>query len=126
MRVCKEPADHSLGRLCIPDHAENGTGTCQSLSTRSKHCAFFRRYSGSTLSDVARLVNLLGFPYFLRQNKTYNIVWWLEERYTPKSIPAGDYRLDIQFFAHDNVKLFALETYITVRRAGVIASMIEW
>ncbi|XP_041765416.1 uncharacterized protein LOC121590093 [Anopheles merus] len=59
-------------------------------------------------------------------NKTYSIVWWLEERYTPKSIPAGDYRLDIQFFAHDKVKLFALETYITVRRAGVIASMIEW
>ncbi|EGK96821.1 AGAP013484-PA [Anopheles gambiae str. PEST] len=59
-------------------------------------------------------------------NTTYNIVWWLEERYTPKSIPAGDYRLDIQFFAHDKVTLFAVETYFTVRRAGVIASMLEW
>uniref|UniRef100_A0A182JZC8 Uncharacterized protein n=1 Tax=Anopheles christyi TaxID=43041 RepID=A0A182JZC8_9DIPT len=51
-------------------------------------------------------------------NKTYNIVWWLEERYTPRSVPAGNYRLDIQFFARDKVLLFAVETYLTVRRAG--------
>uniref|UniRef100_A0A182NRC0 Uncharacterized protein n=1 Tax=Anopheles dirus TaxID=7168 RepID=A0A182NRC0_9DIPT len=40
-------------------------------------------------------------------NKTYNIVWWLEEKYTPKSIPAGDYRLDVQFIAHDKAIIYA-------------------
>uniref|UniRef100_A0A182P3T3 MD-2-related lipid-recognition domain-containing protein n=1 Tax=Anopheles epiroticus TaxID=199890 RepID=A0A182P3T3_9DIPT len=59
-------------------------------------------------------------------NRTYNIVWWLEERHTPRSIPAGDYRLDVQFVAQDKVLMFAAETYFSVRRAGVIASMLEW
>ncbi|XP_035776442.1 uncharacterized protein LOC118458258 [Anopheles albimanus] len=61
-----------------------------------------------------------------RQNRTYTIVWWFEERYTPKSMPAGDYRVDVQFIAQDNVLLFALEAYFAVRRKGVLGSMLEW
>uniref|UniRef100_A0A4Y0BEG1 MD-2-related lipid-recognition domain-containing protein n=1 Tax=Anopheles funestus TaxID=62324 RepID=A0A4Y0BEG1_ANOFN len=59
-------------------------------------------------------------------NRTYNIVWWLEERLTPRSIPAGEYRLDFKFVAKDNVTIFASETYVMVRRSGIIGSMIEW
>uniref|UniRef100_A0A6E8WAF1 Uncharacterized protein n=1 Tax=Anopheles coluzzii TaxID=1518534 RepID=A0A6E8WAF1_ANOCL len=59
-------------------------------------------------------------------NRTYDIVWWLEERHTPRSIPAGEYRLDMKFVAIDNVTLFASETYFTARRKGILRSMIEW
>ncbi|XP_050090988.1 uncharacterized protein LOC126574686 [Anopheles aquasalis] len=59
-------------------------------------------------------------------NRTYTMLWWLEERYTPKSIPAGDYRVDVQFIAKDDVLIFALEAYISVRRKGVLGSMLEW
>ena len=66
-------------------------------------------------------------PNFLTpQNRTYDIVWWLEERHTPRSIPAGEYRLDMKFVAIDNVTLFASETYFTARRNGILRSMIEW
>uniref|UniRef100_A0A182W0R3 MD-2-related lipid-recognition domain-containing protein n=1 Tax=Anopheles minimus TaxID=112268 RepID=A0A182W0R3_9DIPT len=58
-------------------------------------------------------------------NRTYNIVWWLEERLTPRSIPAGEYRLDLKFVAKDNVTIFASETYVMVRRSGIIGSMID-
>ncbi|XP_053679941.1 uncharacterized protein LOC128730876 [Anopheles nili] len=46
--------------------------------------------------------------------------------HTPRSVPAGEYRLDITFSLHDNVTAFAFETYIIARRKGIIGSMIEW
>ncbi|XP_050090974.1 uncharacterized protein LOC126574683 [Anopheles aquasalis] len=59
-------------------------------------------------------------------NRSYTFVWWLQDRYTPKSVLAGDYRIDVQFFTRDNVVLFAGEAYISVRRKGVLGSMLEW
>ncbi|XP_053679964.1 uncharacterized protein LOC128730898 [Anopheles nili] len=59
-------------------------------------------------------------------NRTYTAMWWLQERYTPSSMPAGDYRLDVKFFGWNNITLFYLEVYFSARRKGIIGSMIEW
>uniref|UniRef100_A0A1I8JSP4 MD-2-related lipid-recognition domain-containing protein n=1 Tax=Anopheles albimanus TaxID=7167 RepID=A0A1I8JSP4_ANOAL len=53
-------------------------------------------------------------------NKTYTILWALDAKYSPKSMPSGDYRIDISFKDRDNVILLAFQAYAAMRRQGLI------
>uniref|UniRef100_A0A6E8W7G1 MD-2-related lipid-recognition domain-containing protein n=1 Tax=Anopheles coluzzii TaxID=1518534 RepID=A0A6E8W7G1_ANOCL len=59
-------------------------------------------------------------------NKTYTELTMLKEEYAPKSMPAGDYRMDVRFSTKTNVTLFSLQLFFGVRRRGILNSMIEW
>uniref|UniRef100_A0A4Y0BFR2 Uncharacterized protein n=1 Tax=Anopheles funestus TaxID=62324 RepID=A0A4Y0BFR2_ANOFN len=59
-------------------------------------------------------------------NKTYTERTVLKEEYAPKSIPAGDYRMDIRFANRSNVTLIWIQTFFSARRKGVLGSMLEW
>uniref|UniRef100_A0A8W7PRP1 Uncharacterized protein n=1 Tax=Anopheles coluzzii TaxID=1518534 RepID=A0A8W7PRP1_ANOCL len=60
------------------------------------------------------------------KNKTYTELTMLKEEYAPKSMPAGDYRMDVRFSTKTNVTLFSLQLFFGVRRRGILNSMIEW
>ncbi|XP_053667464.1 uncharacterized protein LOC128717816 [Anopheles marshallii] len=59
-------------------------------------------------------------------NKTYAERTEFKEEYAPRSIPAGDYRMDLRFASRSNVTLFFIQTFFTARRRGVLGSMLEW
>uniref|UniRef100_A0A182W0R4 Uncharacterized protein n=1 Tax=Anopheles minimus TaxID=112268 RepID=A0A182W0R4_9DIPT len=59
-------------------------------------------------------------------NKTYSERTEFKEEYAPKSIPAGDYRLDLRFSNQLNVTLLWIQGFGTVRRKGILGSMLEW
>lgn len=46
--------------------------------------------------------------------------------YAPKSVPAGDYRMDIRVASRANVTLINFQVYVAVRRKGVLGSMLDW
>lgn len=60
------------------------------------------------------------------QNRTYTALTEFKEEYAPKSIPAGEYRFDLRIASRVNVTLLRLQTYFTVRRRGILGSMLEW
>ncbi|XP_035782098.1 uncharacterized protein LOC118461178 [Anopheles albimanus] len=93
-------------------------------------CSFLRNPSPDVISRHVLSVLIELMPAYAHHcphgNVTYNVLFWLEERFLPKSMPAGDYRLDAWFRMHDNVTFFAYKVYITIRRKGVFRSMIDW
>ncbi|XP_050088194.1 uncharacterized protein LOC126572708 [Anopheles aquasalis] len=93
-------------------------------------CSFLRNPSPDVISRHILSVLIELMPAYAHHcphgNVTYNVLFWLEERFLPKSMPAGDYRLDAWFRMHDNVTFFAYKVFITIRRKGVFRSMIDW
>ncbi|XP_049531446.1 uncharacterized protein LOC125948931 [Anopheles darlingi] len=59
-------------------------------------------------------------------NTTYNVLFWLEERHLPSSVPTGDYRYDAIFKAEDNVTLFSYQAFFGVRSKGVLRTLMNW
>uniref|UniRef100_A0A182T1X4 Uncharacterized protein n=1 Tax=Anopheles maculatus TaxID=74869 RepID=A0A182T1X4_9DIPT len=59
-------------------------------------------------------------------NKIYNQTIEFKESYTPKSIPAGDYRMDVRISDRQNVTLIAVQVFGTARKLGILGSMLEW
>uniref|UniRef100_A0A9I3FGW4 Uncharacterized protein n=1 Tax=Anopheles epiroticus TaxID=199890 RepID=A0A9I3FGW4_9DIPT len=59
-------------------------------------------------------------------NKTFIESTVFKEEYAPKSVPAGDYRMDIRLASKTNVTLLSLQCFAVVRRKGVLGSMLEW
>uniref|UniRef100_A0A182RQI5 Uncharacterized protein n=2 Tax=Anopheles funestus TaxID=62324 RepID=A0A182RQI5_ANOFN len=59
----------------------------------------------------------------ITENTTYNITTVFKEEYAPKSVPAGEYRMDIRFSSKANVTLLSLQTFAAVRRKGILGSM---
>uniref|UniRef100_A0A182PKB4 MD-2-related lipid-recognition domain-containing protein n=1 Tax=Anopheles epiroticus TaxID=199890 RepID=A0A182PKB4_9DIPT len=55
-------------------------------------------------------------------NRTYNFLWHLEERHTPKNIPPGDYKLQFKLIAPRNSTIFAMDVYVQVRISGIVSS----
>uniref|UniRef100_A0A1I8JSM5 MD-2-related lipid-recognition domain-containing protein n=1 Tax=Anopheles albimanus TaxID=7167 RepID=A0A1I8JSM5_ANOAL len=53
-------------------------------------------------------------------NTTYTVVWALDAKYYPKSIPSGDYRIDISFKDAENITIYAMQVYATMRKQGLI------
>uniref|UniRef100_A0A182Y6N1 Uncharacterized protein n=1 Tax=Anopheles stephensi TaxID=30069 RepID=A0A182Y6N1_ANOST len=58
-------------------------------------------------------------------NKTYTEITEFKEEYAPKSIPAGDYRMDLRFASKSNVTLLWLQGFATVKRRGIMGSINE-
>ncbi|XP_035900839.1 uncharacterized protein LOC118507011 [Anopheles stephensi] len=93
-------------------------------------CAYFRNPSEDIFSRHVMSVMLETLPHMVHYcphgNKTYNAVYWLEDKFFPKSVPAGDYRQDVWFRNGQNKTIFAYQAYFSVRRMGVLPSLIEW
>ena len=60
------------------------------------------------------------------QNRTYTQIAMLKEEYAPRSVPAGEYRMDAKFTTQTNVTLISLQIFFEVRRKGILKSMLEW
>uniref|UniRef100_A0A182N6F6 Uncharacterized protein n=1 Tax=Anopheles dirus TaxID=7168 RepID=A0A182N6F6_9DIPT len=93
-------------------------------------CSFLRNPTKDVISRHVLSVLIELMPEYAHHcphgNTTYNVLIWLEERFLPKSMPAGDYRLDAWFRTTDNVTLFANQAFFSIRRKGVVRSMIDW
>ncbi|XP_041764372.1 uncharacterized protein LOC121589493 isoform X2 [Anopheles merus] len=83
-----------------------------------------RRNSPTYLNLTIHVPKVLNVVYF--QNRTYNVAYWLEDKFFPKSVPAGDYRQDVWFRDELNKTLLSYQAYFSVRRRGVWKSLIEW
>ncbi|XP_052891554.1 uncharacterized protein LOC128299589 [Anopheles moucheti] len=59
-------------------------------------------------------------------NRTYVVDTVFKKEYAPRSVPAGDYRLDLRFATERNVTMLFVQGFLSVRRKGVFNSMIEW
>ncbi|XP_050072163.1 uncharacterized protein LOC126560045 [Anopheles maculipalpis] len=59
-------------------------------------------------------------------NRTYVVESVFKQEYAPKSIPAGEYRLDLRFSTKNNVSIVFLQGFFSARRKGILSSMIEW
>ena len=60
------------------------------------------------------------------QNRTYSGLVSLKEEYAPRSVPAGEYRMDGIFTSQTNVTLLSMQLFFEVRRKGILKSMLEW
>uniref|UniRef100_A0A182XAK9 Uncharacterized protein n=1 Tax=Anopheles quadriannulatus TaxID=34691 RepID=A0A182XAK9_ANOQN len=59
-------------------------------------------------------------------NRTYSGVVSVKEEIAPRSIPAGEYRMDGIFTSRTNVTLFSMQLFFEARRRGILKSMLEW
>uniref|UniRef100_A0A182R5B0 Uncharacterized protein n=1 Tax=Anopheles funestus TaxID=62324 RepID=A0A182R5B0_ANOFN len=100
------------------------------FDTRVEACQFLRDKPIDPLSLY--LYNLFeeSVPTILTPcphgNRTYDILWTMDERLSPRSVPAGDYRVTGHWETVDNVTIAKLEIYLAVRRRGIFRSMIDW
>uniref|UniRef100_A0A182VXM8 Uncharacterized protein n=1 Tax=Anopheles minimus TaxID=112268 RepID=A0A182VXM8_9DIPT len=85
-------------------------------------CSYFRNPSEDIFSRHAMSVVLETIPHMVyycpHGNTTYKAVHWLEEKFFPKSLPAGDYRMDVWFRTEQNKTFFAYQMFFSVRRMG--------
>uniref|UniRef100_A0A182Q6T7 Uncharacterized protein n=1 Tax=Anopheles farauti TaxID=69004 RepID=A0A182Q6T7_9DIPT len=81
-------------------------------------CSFLRNPTKDVISRHVLSVLIELMPQYAHHcphgNTTYNVLFWLEERFLPKSMPAGDYRLDAWFRDKDNVTFFAYQAFCTI------------
>uniref|UniRef100_A0A182K8P3 MD-2-related lipid-recognition domain-containing protein n=1 Tax=Anopheles christyi TaxID=43041 RepID=A0A182K8P3_9DIPT len=59
-------------------------------------------------------------------NRTYIQQAMLKEENAPRSVPAGDYRMDVRLSSKTNVTVIWMQLYFEVRRKGILNSMLEW
>ncbi|XP_049531444.1 uncharacterized protein LOC125948929 [Anopheles darlingi] len=93
-------------------------------------CAYMRQPSNDLFSRHAYSVLMETMPQYMHPcphgNTTYTIVYWLEERFFPDSMPAGDFRMDCWFRDAINRTMFAYQVFFSVRRKGVVPSIMDW
>ncbi|XP_050083590.1 uncharacterized protein LOC126570111 [Anopheles aquasalis] len=93
-------------------------------------CAYMKQPSNDIFSRHAFSVLMETMPQYMypcpHGNTTYTIAYWLEERFFPDSMPAGDFRMDCWFRNGANQTLFAYQVFFSVRRRGVVPSMLNW
>uniref|UniRef100_A0A4Y0BQ82 Uncharacterized protein n=1 Tax=Anopheles funestus TaxID=62324 RepID=A0A4Y0BQ82_ANOFN len=58
-------------------------------------------------------------------NRTYNITWYLKDKYAPRNIPAGDYKLQFKLIVQPNVTLFGMDVYFVVRISGIVSTFMN-
>uniref|UniRef100_A0A182QXH9 Uncharacterized protein n=1 Tax=Anopheles farauti TaxID=69004 RepID=A0A182QXH9_9DIPT len=100
------------------------------VTLHTEVCAYFRNPSDDPMSRQAMSMALETMPQYMHYcphgNTTYVMDYWLEEKFFPKSLPAGDFRFDVWLHDRDNQTLFSYQTFFSVRRRGVLKSLIEW
>uniref|UniRef100_A0A182XH60 Uncharacterized protein n=1 Tax=Anopheles quadriannulatus TaxID=34691 RepID=A0A182XH60_ANOQN len=85
-------------------------------------CAYLRNPSEDIFSRHVMSVVFITMPdllYYCPQgNTTYRAAFWLEDKFFPMSVPAGDYRMDIRFSDELNKTLISYQVHFSVRRRG--------
>uniref|UniRef100_A0A4Y0BK84 Uncharacterized protein n=1 Tax=Anopheles funestus TaxID=62324 RepID=A0A4Y0BK84_ANOFN len=76
----------------------------------------------SNIKKISCICISILFPVSLLQNRTYNITWCFHDRYAPRNIPAGDYKLQFKLLSESNVIIFAMDVYFSVRNTGIIST----
>uniref|UniRef100_A0A182KGV1 Uncharacterized protein n=1 Tax=Anopheles christyi TaxID=43041 RepID=A0A182KGV1_9DIPT len=93
-------------------------------------CSYLSKPSEDIFSRHLLSVFFVTIPHMLyycpHGNTTYRASFWLEDKFFPKSMPAGDYRMDVWFRDELNKTILAYQAYFSVRRMGVWRSLIEW
>uniref|UniRef100_A0A182M2W2 Uncharacterized protein n=1 Tax=Anopheles culicifacies TaxID=139723 RepID=A0A182M2W2_9DIPT len=93
-------------------------------------CAYFRNPSEDIFSRHLMSIMFETVPQVLyycpHGNTTYIISYWLEDKFFPKSMPAGDYRQDVWFRTEENKTIFSYRVFFSIRRMGIFRSLIEW
>uniref|UniRef100_A0A182QPM9 Uncharacterized protein n=1 Tax=Anopheles farauti TaxID=69004 RepID=A0A182QPM9_9DIPT len=93
-------------------------------------CSYFRHPSEDILSRHIMSVMFETVPHLMyycpHGNTTYHAAFWIEDRFFPKSMPAGDFRMDVRFRTVRNITILAYRIYFSVRRQGIWKSLIEW
>ncbi|KFB45421.1 hypothetical protein ZHAS_00013352 [Anopheles sinensis] len=93
-------------------------------------CSYFRKPTTDIFSRHLMSIMMEVVSHLLYQcphgNTTYDAVYWLEDKFFPQSMPAGDFRQDVWFRTEHNRTIFAYQAYFSVRRMGIWRSMLEW
>uniref|UniRef100_A0A182PD41 Uncharacterized protein n=1 Tax=Anopheles epiroticus TaxID=199890 RepID=A0A182PD41_9DIPT len=93
-------------------------------------CQFLRSTPVDPLSKYLFNIFQETLPMVVRPcpqgNETYDILWTMDERLSPQSVPAGDYRMTAHWQTYDNETIIKVQIYCSVRRKGIFRSMIEW
>uniref|UniRef100_A0A4Y0BNP1 Uncharacterized protein n=1 Tax=Anopheles funestus TaxID=62324 RepID=A0A4Y0BNP1_ANOFN len=56
------------------------------------------------------------------QNRTYNVTWYLHDKFAPRNIPAGDYKLQFKLIVQPSITLFGMDVYGAVRNTGIVSA----
>ncbi|KFB46049.1 AGAP013113-PA-like protein [Anopheles sinensis] len=78
----------------------------------------------TVIAKVAMKMIIDTLPHFAYNcphgNRTYSSVWMYPSKFIFKTVPSGDYRLDIRLSDRDEETLFAIQTFMAVRKQGII------
>uniref|UniRef100_A0A182NRC3 Uncharacterized protein n=1 Tax=Anopheles dirus TaxID=7168 RepID=A0A182NRC3_9DIPT len=93
-------------------------------------CEYMRNPKSDLINDYAYTVLKSMMPKLMvpcpHGNRTYRFETVFKEEYAPKSVPAGEYRLDLHFATKANLTLIQMQLFFVARRKGIIGSMLEW
>uniref|UniRef100_A0A182NRC4 Uncharacterized protein n=1 Tax=Anopheles dirus TaxID=7168 RepID=A0A182NRC4_9DIPT len=93
-------------------------------------CEYLRNPSTDPIKDYIYKVLKDMMPHLVHPcphgNKTYETVSVFKPEYAPKSVPAGDYRMDVRFATASNLTMLSMQGYFSARRKGIMTSMLEW
>uniref|UniRef100_A0A182NRC5 MD-2-related lipid-recognition domain-containing protein n=1 Tax=Anopheles dirus TaxID=7168 RepID=A0A182NRC5_9DIPT len=100
------------------------------IDDKVEGCAYLRSQKSSPLALYVFEIITEMLPVLVQAcphgNRIYNETIEFKESYCPKSVPAGDYRLDIRLSNRINETMVAMQVFGAVRRQGVLGSMLEW
>ncbi|XP_041764374.1 uncharacterized protein LOC121589494 [Anopheles merus] len=100
------------------------------ISIITEVCSYLRNPSDDVFSRHLMSVFFETIPHLLyycpHGNTTYHAEYWLEDKFFPKSMPAGDYRQDVWFRDEQNKTMLSYQAFFSVRRNGIWRSMLEW
>ncbi|XP_052891319.1 uncharacterized protein LOC128299398 [Anopheles moucheti] len=100
------------------------------INLNTEVCGYLRNPSDDIFSRHLMSIMFETIPHLMyycpHGNTTYTVSYWLEDKFFPKSMPAGDYRQDVWFRTEQNKTLFSYQVYFSVRRMGIWRSLIEW
>ncbi|XP_058064701.1 uncharacterized protein LOC131214337 [Anopheles bellator] len=93
-------------------------------------CEFLKPKLRDPAASIAYNILVENFPSLRSPcphgNRTYEVKHWVDSKYLPKSVPAGEYRITTTLTFKDNVTALKVLTYLAVRKKGIFDSMIEW
>uniref|UniRef100_A0A182NRC2 Uncharacterized protein n=1 Tax=Anopheles dirus TaxID=7168 RepID=A0A182NRC2_9DIPT len=90
-------------------------------------CEYMRNRKSDLMHDYVYTVLKSMMPTLMvpcpHGNRTYKFETVFKEEYAPKSVPAGEYRLDLRFATGANLTLIQKQLFFVARRKGIIGSM---
>uniref|UniRef100_A0A182NRC1 Uncharacterized protein n=1 Tax=Anopheles dirus TaxID=7168 RepID=A0A182NRC1_9DIPT len=100
------------------------------IDGKMEACEYMRKPTFDPVNDYAYTIMKSMAPSLMvpcpHGNRTYRIETVFKEEYAPKSVPAGEYRLDVRFATEANLTLVEMQFFFAARRKGIMGSMLEW